>query len=225
MNTLDIIVLAIIGLSGLFAFARGFVREAFSIGAWVASAFIALAAFPYARPIMRGLIANPTVADTVAGVTIFLVSLIVLTLIAGGIAYRVKGSSLSALDRTLGFVFGLVRGAVIACLAYLALGWALPEQDWPDWAKTARTRPFLANGADALRSMVPGETLGRGAAAASEAQRVLDQARDAERVMRALAVPSGGGSSEPKTTAPTSPPPAYKPAERKEMDRLFENTR
>jgi membrane protein required for colicin V production len=159
VNTLDIIVLAIIALSGLFAFARGFVREALSIGAWIGAALIAIYGFPLARPVARQLIGAPTIADIAAGVVLFLVPLILLTLVTAAIASRVKGSSLSALDRTLGFVFGHARGALIACLAFMAFSWAVPqEKNWPDWALHARTRPFLTRGADMLEGVVPGHT-------------------------------------------------------------------
>jgi len=51
MNALDIIVIAVIILSGLFAFARGFVKEALSVCAWVGAGFAALYARPFAMPI------------------------------------------------------------------------------------------------------------------------------------------------------------------------------
>ena len=217
MNTLDLIVLGIIGISGLFAFARGFVREALSIGAWVASGFVAIYGFAYARPIARKLISNPSVADIAAGAALFLGSLVILTVLTAALAHRVKGSSLSALDRTLGFVFGLVRGAVIACLAWLVLAWAYPEPEWPDWAQKARFKPFLTSGAEALKSLVPGQIRDKGAAAAEkEARRVREEAT--ERAIRALVAPA-----EKNPPAPAAPP-SYKPAERRDMDRLFQST-
>jgi membrane protein required for colicin V production len=217
VNTLDLIVLVVIGVSGLFAFARGFVREALSIGAWVASGFVALYGFPYARPLARDLIGNPTIADIAAAAVLFLGALVILTLATAALASRVKGSSLSALDRTLGFVFGLVRGAVIACLAWLVMAWASPESEWPDWAREARLKPFLATGAETLKSLVPGQVREKSAAAAErEAQRAREEAT--ERAIRALIAPA-----EKAAPAPSSPP-GYKPAERRDMDRLFQST-
>ncbi|MBX6367702.1 MAG: CvpA family protein [Rhodospirillales bacterium] len=217
MNTLDLIVLGIIGISGLFAFARGFVREALSIGAWVASAFVAIYGFSTARPIARDLIGNPTVADIAAGAVLFLGALVILTLATAALASRVKGSSLSALDRTLGFVFGLVRGAVLACLAWMVLAWAWPESDWPDWAQKARLKPFLAAGAETIRNLVPGQIREKSAAAAKrEAERARDEA--AERAIRALVAPAGPPSAGQASS------PGYKPSQRREMDRLFQAT-
>ena len=218
MNALDLVVLGIIGLSGLFAFARGFVKEALSLGAWVGAGLAAAYGFPYARPFARQFIGEPMIADAAAGAAVFFVALIVLSLIGSAIARQVRGSSLSALDRTLGFVFGLARGVVICALAFMALSWSLPPQDWPDWAQSARTRPFLTASADALRSVVPGEARARSAAAAEEAQRTLEQAREAERAIRALSTPG-----RPAAGTPTPATKAYDTTQRKDMDRLFQN--
>jgi membrane protein required for colicin V production len=243
MNTVDLAVLGIIGFSALLAFARGFVREAFSLGTWIGAGLITIYGFAQARSIARDLIASPAVADGAAGVGLFLVSLIVLSVIASAISGRVRQSSLSALDRTLGLVFGLLRGLVLSCLLYMAFAWAVPEANWPEWAAGARTRPFLVSGSDFLKSLVPGQARERGAAAAIEAQKLLERERDAaaERAIRALVTPGGGGTAEHKAASvPKQPLPAgaaaapaqpaaagansgYRQTERKEMDRLFQS--
>jgi membrane protein required for colicin V production len=217
MNTLDVIVLAVIGLSGLFAFARGFVKEVLSIAAWLGAAAVAFYTLPYTTPIAAKLFSAPTMAEVAAGLVVFLVALIVFSILASSIGRRVKGSALSALDRTLGLVFGLGRGVALVCLGWLAATWALPEKDWPDWARGARTKPFLVSGAETLRGLVPGHARERGAALAAEAQQKAEQAREADRLMRAFGNP-------PHKDAPPGPAAAgYKPAERKDMDRLFQN--
>src|SRR6266478_5764826 len=107
VNALDIIVIAGIALSALFAFARGFVKEALSIGAWIGASVIALYGLPHARPFAKQFIASPMLADIAAGAVLFVVSLVVLSLITSMIASRVKNSALSAVDRALGLVFGV----------------------------------------------------------------------------------------------------------------------
>jgi len=149
MNLLDIIVIGVILLSGLFAFARGFVKEALSVAAWVGAAFAVLYGLPYAAPFAERFLPKGPVADAAAALALFLAALIVLSLATSAIAGRVKESSLSAVDRTLGLVFGLVRGLVLVCLLYVALSWALPagRQQQPGWIAEAKTLPLLANGA------------------------------------------------------------------------------
>jgi membrane protein required for colicin V production len=218
VNALDIIVIAVVALSALFAFARGFAKEALSVAAWVGAGVITLKGLPYLAPVAQKYIATPLLAQIAAGTALFVVSLIVLSLLTSAIAGRVKQSALSALDRALGLVFGAFRGIVLACLGFLALNWAIPkEADWPGWVRSARTRSFLANGAEMLKSLVPSETRERSAAAALEAQHTFEQTREAEQMMRALVNPAA------PATGRTPPATGYKPAERRDMDRLIQS--
>ena len=98
---LDIVLIAVVLLSGLLALLRGFVHEVLSFGAWIAAGLVALYAFPYVQPHARELISMQVIADVGAGVVLFLVALVVFTLIARAIAAGVHKSGLSALDRTL----------------------------------------------------------------------------------------------------------------------------
>lgn len=218
MNALDIIVIGIVALSALFAFARGFVKEALSIAAWVGAGLITLYGLPQLRPFAHKYIATPLLADAAAGTALFVVSLIVLSLLTSAIAGRVKQSALSAVDRALGLLFGAARGVVLACLAFIVLSWAIPkEADWPGWVRGARTRSFLASGAEVLKSLVPVEARERGATAAAAAQRGYEQTREADQLMRALASPTA------PVVGKTAPPVGYKAEPRREMDRLIQS--
>src|SRR5262245_49941758 len=190
MNALDLVLIAGIALSALLAFARGFVKEALSIAAWGGAAVTALYGLNYVRPYARQLITNQTLADVAAGVALFVVSLIIYSILTSLLSGRIKHSTLSAVDRALGLLFGIVRGIIIACLAFIAFNWAVPERDWPGFVREARTRPFIAQGAELLKSLVPSEAREKGAAAATQAatqaQQTVEQAREAEALMRAL---------------------------------------
>ena len=219
MNPFDIIVIAIVVLSGLFAFARGFVKEALSICAWGGAALATLYAFPYARPFAEHLLPKGIVADVTVAVLIFVIVLIVLSLLTSAISRRVKESSLSALDRSLGLLFGLARGAVLACLLYLGVTWALPEQNRPEWIRQARTLPLLTSGADALRSLVPATMRNRVESTASEAQHKMEQAHQAEDAIRALQSPR---TAAPAPTADSTAQKGYSEDQRKDLNRLFQ---
>jgi membrane protein required for colicin V production len=216
MNILDIIVIVVIALSALLAFARGFVKEALSILAWVGAAFATVYGLPYARPYADQLISSPMIAAAAASVAIFVVSLIVISIITSAIARGVQRSSLSALDRSLGFLFGAARGIVLACLGILVISWTIPEPDWPGWMRDSKTRPYLANGADYLKSLIPAQTKARGAEAAADAQRNFEQMQEAQKLMQPLLNPKAAPGGVP------IPVPAYKPSERKEMDRAIQ---
>ena len=113
LNALDIIVIAVIALSALFAFARGFVKEALSIAAWVGAGLITLYGLPALRPVAQKYITTPLLADAVAGVTLFVVSLGLglaagLLAVAGGSILIVAADSN---DKTLPALGGALAGA------------------------------------------------------------------------------------------------------------------
>src|SRR5215468_5306907 len=215
MNPFDIFVIVLIALSGLFAFARGFVREALSVGTWVGASLAALYAFPDARAIAERWLDKGIVADSAASLSVFVVVLIVLSLLSSAVSRRVKDSSLSALDRTLGLLFGLVRGVILACLVYIGVGWALPEASRPPWIKEARTGSLLQIGADKLKALVPNSMRNRAETTAAEAQQRLDQARDAAGAIRALEQPA---RPSPKATD-TETSKGYTTDQQRDMNR------
>jgi membrane protein required for colicin V production len=216
VNALDLAIIAVIALSALFAFARGFVREALSIIAWVGAAVITLYGFDRVYAYTVRFVTNPLLADLIAGAGLFVISLILLTMLTGYVARFVEGSSLSPIDRTLGLIFGLARGVVLVCVAYLVVDLTLPQNDRPSWIKEARSERFLAKGADALRDALPESLQLKGASLANDTQRTLDRAQEMQRALQPQPLPAKPAEAQV---------PTYKPEERRDMDRLIQNAR
>jgi len=221
VNGLDLAILGVIALSAVFAFARGFVREALSIVAWVGAAFITLSGFNYVYAIVARFVTTPLLADLAAGAGLFVISLIVLTIMTGFLARLVQSSALSPIDRTLGLIFGLARGAFLVSLAYLMVDISLPQNDRPIWVEQAKSEPFLAQGAELLRNTLPEPLKLKTATAADDALRTLERAKDAQKAMRALSSPVAPTPAKPGE----EPSPSYKSGDRRDMNRLIENTR
>ncbi len=195
-GVLDIGVLAVLLLSALLALMRGFVHEVLSFSAWVGAAVITIYAFPYAQPTARELIDIPVLADIVTGVAVFLVSLVLLTLFAKLLAELVQGSRLSAIDRLLGLLFGLARGAALVCLAWLIFAWLVPKEQRPDWIQSARTLPYLEQGATWLQDLLPSSFLSSlGEAAQRNVEGVMSGEGSAPATQPNVA--PAGGSQEP----------------------------
>lgn len=226
MTALDLAVIAVIVLSGLFAFSRGFVREELSIATWIGASFFTFYAFPFARPLAAKAL-PPLLSDAVAIFGPFAVAFVVLSVITAMIARRVKDSPLSSVDRTLGLVFGLIRGAFLACLGYIALTWLMPAP-LPDWIAHARTRPLLASGAAALSKIVPEGMRDRASKAAAHFER--SSAQDAEGAISALRAPHPAAPAPAPGATPSSSPgsanpgsmPQYTPADQRDLQRLFQ---
>ena len=216
MNSFDLVVLGVIALSAIFAFARGFVRETLSIVAWVGAALITLYGFSDVYGLVIRFVTTPLLADLVAGAGLFVIGLIVLTILTGYLARFVQSSALSPIDRTLGLIFGLARGAFLVSLAFLVLDISLPQNDRPGWIKQAKSEPFLAQGAELLRSALPESMQLKSATASDDAQRAL-----ADKAMRALSSPAAPSPAK----LGEEQMPNYKPGDRRDMNRLIENSR
>jgi membrane protein required for colicin V production len=185
-----------------------------AIGAWIGAALATLYGFAHVQTYARQLIAIDLLADIGAGVVLFVVTLVLLSLITRTLAGKVRDSSLGALDRTLGLVFGLARGMVLVALAWLVLTWALPEESQrPDYLREAKSKRWVALGADRLEQLLP-ETLRREGAQAVD--RVRDGAQDAQQARDAYEA-----LSQPRVEdeAPEDQP-GYSADERQGMEQL-----
>lgn len=158
MTWVDGVLLLVMVLSAILAFLRGFVREALGIGAWIGAAFAAFAFRGLVRPFMEQLVREPWIADGLAVAAIFLVVLIVLKLVIHVLAGKVQASPLGGVDRSLGALFGLARGFVIAILAYVLAGLLEPDTgQWPEPVREARSLPHVADGARWVVGLLPQE--------------------------------------------------------------------
>ncbi len=78
-----------------------------------------------------------------AGVVIggvFLVTLLIVSIITVRISDMILDSRVGALDRTLGFLFGLGRGLIIVVVAFLFFAWLVPDRSQPDWVRGAKSQ-------------------------------------------------------------------------------------
>jgi membrane protein required for colicin V production len=155
ITLLDIVLIVVMLISGLLAMVRGFMREVLSIVAWVLAAVTTLYAYskllPYAKQYFNNDIA--AAAAVVGGV--FLLTLLVVSVLTVRVSDMVLDSRVGALDRTLGFLFGLARGLVIVVVAFMFFSWLVPERSQPEWVKSAKSRLVLAGTGQWLMSMLP----------------------------------------------------------------------
>jgi membrane protein required for colicin V production len=216
INAVDVLVVVVLVISALIAFLRGFAHELLSIVSWVGAIFATLYGFPLAQPHARAFIPIELLADVIAGVVIFIVVLVILSIATRVVANFIQESSLGPLDRSLGLVFGLLRGFVLVCLAWLAFDWLLPREDWPGWVEEAKVRPALNWGSNVLVSLAPEELRQSGEEAADEAIRNLEQLRETEAAFDSLnnALSKSGEKSSPE---------GYNQDQRQELDRLIDD--
>src|SRR5438045_5699703 len=140
ITILDLVLLAVMLISGLLAMGRGFLRALLSIAAWAAAALVTLYAFSKLLPTAKTYFNNDTVASIVVVAGTFIGTLVVVSVITVRISDMILDSRIGALDRTLGFLFGLARGLLIVVVACLFFSWLLPDKQRPDWITGAKAR-------------------------------------------------------------------------------------
>jgi len=155
ITLLDLILLVVMLISALLAMVRGFMREVLSIASWAAAAILTLYAYPKLKPVVLQYFSNDIVASAIAVGGVFLGTLLVVSVITIKISDTILDSRVGALDRTLGFLFGLARGLVIVVVAFLFFAWLVPDRSQPEWVKNAKSRVVLQGTGQWLMSMLP----------------------------------------------------------------------
>ena len=174
VNITDIAVIVVLLISAFLAYVRGLVHEVLSVAGWVGGGLITIYAFPFAQPLARDLISIELAADLAAGIAVFVISLAILSILTSAISKRVQNSTLNALDRSLGFLFGLARGGILVCLLYMAIKWMMPIVDQPAWLRSARTMPLIEIGAQQLRALIPEESAAKAVTVAAETNKLIE---------------------------------------------------
>lgn len=122
---IDGVVAAVIVLSALLAYSRGFVRESLAIAGWVVAGILAFIFAPQMEPLVKEIpMVGTFIADSCelsmigAFAVVFAIALIVSSFITPLFSSLVQRSALGGLDQGLGFVFGVARGILLVAVAY-----------------------------------------------------------------------------------------------------------
>jgi membrane protein required for colicin V production len=119
--------------------------------AWLAE----LMATCRALPIAQGYFSSNTVATAVTIGGIFLLTLLIVSVMTVRVSDMILDSRVGALDRTLGFLFGLGRGLIIVVVAFLFFAWLVPDRSQPGWVRDAKSKVVLQSTGQWLISMLP----------------------------------------------------------------------
>ena len=136
MDGADHIFAIILLLSGVVGYFRGFIRESIALLSWLVGLWVAWHYAWVVNPWLGGALAEPGIREWMGRAIVLLIVLLAGSLIGSIVShYARRAVGLAAMDRMLGVVFGLVRGAVIVGLLVLA-GRAAELDNEPWWAET-----------------------------------------------------------------------------------------
>lgn len=228
----DIVVLIVLLISAGIAFMRGFIRETLTIagvlGGLAASYFGAPLLIPYMRGwmgVVEGeepqrlfdILPYDVLADVLSYGAIFITVVIVLSIVSHMLAEAARSVGLGAVDRTLGFIFGLVRGVLLLGLLYLPVYLFIDKDARETWFKDSKTNFYLEKTADAMASFLPED-------AAQDAEEAMKKAGEANGMREKLQGIDllNGGKVEDLEESETDKPAGYQEDFRQQMDELFE---
>ena len=148
----DYVVMAAIIISAVVGLARGFLREAIALIAWIFALAIAGHYSELLEPHLGGLLAGALVKPWAARLIVLSLVLLVGALIGALADHFVRLSIFSGMDRLLGFFFGLLRGLLLLGV-FVMLGQLL-RLDADRWWRDSRLIPYGESVANGVRFLV-----------------------------------------------------------------------
>ena len=151
MSNFDYLLLAMLLASALVGILRGLIREAMSLATWVIALWCAARFDDQAARLFSNTLNDPLWQLWAARLVLFIGILFAGSVLAWIVSYFVRRSVITGTDRTLGMLFGLARGVVLAGILVLALelgGFAAEP-----WWRESKLIPYAAAVAAELRDM------------------------------------------------------------------------
>ena len=153
MNWPDYALLAIVALSILMGLWRGLIKEAFSLGIWIAAFLIAFQFSGAVSQLMAATVTLPSARTGLAFAGLFVAVLLVGGLLLFIVGKLVEKTGLTGTDRLLGAVFGAVRGVVMVVMLIVAAGFTPVPQD--PWWQESKVIGSLLPLADWVAGLLP----------------------------------------------------------------------
>ncbi len=224
----DIIVLIVVVGSMIVSFLRGFIREILTIFGIVGGAAAAYIGGPLLSPKMHewmgitdtedpdkllGVISYPLLADITSYVSILIFFVIILSIFSHFFAEFIKNIGLGALDRTLGVIFGFVRGVLVLGLFYLPILYLMTDEDKESYFAESKTHVYLETTSKFIDGFIP-KSVEEGIEAGAENLEGISETRKKLEEMNVLG--QDGKKEEGEQME------GYSPEFRDDMDKLIE---
>ena len=151
----DALVLAAVFLSIIVSVARGFLRDMLSIVVWIGAIALGYFGFVNLTPFLSKYMLHIDWLNWVVGGVVTIISLFIGSIINDYVVKLFKRPGPSILDRSLGFLFGLVRGIFLVSLAFITIQAFLPKETPPYWFKESKLKFLLQNGGRVIVYLLP----------------------------------------------------------------------
>jgi membrane protein required for colicin V production len=153
MNWVDFVLIGIVSVSLSISLVRGFVREAFSLAAWILAVWVSWSFFRELAVHLEPWVSVPSLRLGLAFAVLLLVTLILGAMVNFLISQLVERTGLTGTDRLLGMFFGVARGVLLIAILVLLAGLTpIPNDPW--WQES-RLIPYFQELAVWLRGFLP----------------------------------------------------------------------
>ncbi|MCB9964863.1 MAG: CvpA family protein [Rhodospirillales bacterium] len=245
---IDLIIGAVILISALVAFFRGFIREVLTIlgviGGLVAAYMYGATLAPFYNgllegdkpaaegaetPHFMGIIPYPLLSEILGYATVFLGVVIILSILSYFLSKFVENVGMGMLDRTLGVAFGIARGVILLGVLYMPIHMFADEEEKKNWFKDSHLQVYIEATSEWLSEFLPEDFL------KDTGQEKLDQTRETLKALDILpevapfsqpsADPKGQNAAPPASATPlepAAPAEGYDQPQRQSMEDLIE---
>lgn len=153
LNATDYTIIAVIFISVLISFVRGFFKELISLVIWIVGFLVAMNFYATCSGMLEPYITNASVRVIVSFAGLFISVLIIGAIFNCLLSFIIIKSGLSGFDRLLGMVFGCARGVLLISVVLLLISTTSFIQD--DWWKKSVLIPHFQILIDWLRVFLP----------------------------------------------------------------------
>ena len=157
MNWLDIVLVILIGISVITAFAKGFSREIVGIITAVVALLLGAWFYGTAGGWLEPYVSSRRIANFCGFLIVFVAVLVLGSLAGNALGKLLKVTGLSFFDRLLGAGFGALRGVLLAVALVMALMAFAPAGKPPEAVVHSRCAPYVVDAARVAAAMAPHE--------------------------------------------------------------------
>ena len=132
LTWIDYFIIVVIAGSAIIGIFRGFLNEVLSLAVWIIALWVAFRFAIQLGAVFIHYVAQPGIRYAIGFTLLLLATLIIGGLIRWILNKIVEGTGLSGLNRSIGLVFGLIRGILLVAICLVAAKFtALPTM--PAW--------------------------------------------------------------------------------------------
>ena len=150
LNIFDLFFLIIIVYFVIQCFLKGFSMSLISFMKWVVSTIVTIILVPKFQPVVSEYIQSKFINNIGLGVVIFIFTLFITILVGKSMSKAVTWTGVGSIDKGFGFLFGFLKGYIVAVCLFTILNWFYPYQNWGISAEKAISFNLIYKGSEIL---------------------------------------------------------------------------